>query len=115
MVGAGTVPVDYAVLYLMTSRLHVSYLISTAVAFILASILNYLLSVWCVFESGKLSRTFEFSFFLMTSLAGLAINQLSMWMLVSLCGLNYLLAKACSIGVVTVWNFVSKKKLVFLN
>ena len=115
MVGAGTVFFDYVVLYLLTSRLHVMYLISTAVAFMLASTLNYLLSVRFVFESGKLSRVFEFSFFVATSLAGLAINQLSMWLLVSLCGINYLLAKAISVVIVTVWNFVTKKKLVFLN
>jgi putative flippase GtrA len=115
LVGAGTVSVDYAVLYLMTSRMHVTYLISAAVAFMFASTLNYLLSVWCVFESGKLSRVFEFSFFLVTSLAGLVFNQLSMWLLVSLWGLNYLLAKAISILIVTAWNFFSKKKLVFSN
>ena len=115
LVGAGTVSVDYAALYAMTSRMHVGYLISTAVAFMVASTLNYLLSAWWVFESGKLSRILEFSFFVVTSLAGLVINQLSMWLLVSLCGLNYLFAKAISIVIVTVWNFVSKKKLVFLN
>ena len=115
IVGAGTVCVDYGVLYLMTSRMHVSYLISTAVAFMIASTLNYVLSVRWVFESGKLSRVFEFSFFVATSLVGLLLNQLCMWLLVFVGGLNYLFAKAISIGVVTVWNFVSKKKLVFLN
>jgi putative flippase GtrA len=115
LVGAGTVSVDYAVLYLMTSLMHITYLISTAVAFMLASTLNYVLSMLFVFDSGKFSRVFEFSFFLVTSLAGLVINQLSMWLLVSLCGFNYLLAKAISIVAVAVWNFVSKKKLVFLS
>jgi putative flippase GtrA len=41
LVGAGTVSVDYAALYAMTSRMHVGYLISTAVAFMVASTLNY--------------------------------------------------------------------------
>jgi putative flippase GtrA len=115
LVGVGTVSVDYAVLYVMTSRMHVAYLVSAAVAFMTASTLNYLLSVLWVFESGKFSLLFEFSLFVVTSLAGLAINQVSMWTLVSLCGLNYLLAKAISVVVVTIWNFVSKKKLVFVN
>lgn len=115
IVGVGTVSIDYAVLYLMTSRMHVTYVVSTAVAFMLASTLNYLLSVWYVFESGKLGMVLEFSFFLATSLAGLVINQLSMGLLVSWFGFNYLLAKPISICGVTVWNFVSKKKLVFLN
>jgi len=115
IVGAATDSVDYAVLYLMTSRMHVTYFISTAVAFMLASTLNYVLSIRYVFESGKWSRTFEFSFFLVTSLVGLVINQLSMWLLVGVCGIDYLLAKTISIVAVTVWNFASKKKLVFLG
>jgi putative flippase GtrA len=36
-----------------------------------------------------------------------------MWVLVDLFFFNYLFAKLISIGGVTVWNFVSKKKLVF--
>lgn len=115
IVGAGTVSVDYAILYLMTSQMHVNYLISTGVSFTLASTLNYLLSIRYVFESGKLSRVFEFSFFVTTTLVGLGINQVLMWLFVSVFGLYYLFAKTICFGIVTVWNFVSKKKLVFKN
>ncbi len=114
-VGITTVALDYALLYLGTSGLGISYLISAGVAFLVASACNYVLSVRYVFISGKFPKAFEFSFFLFTSAIGLGINQLVMWFLVDFAGLNYMVAKFFSIIVVTVWNFLSKKKLVFIN
>lgn len=112
-VGISTVALDYLLLYLLTEFTPLGYFFSAGVSFLLASACNYLLSVRFVFIAGRFPRSFEFSCFLLTSLAGLGLNQVMMWLLVGLAGLNYLLAKTLSIVVVTVWNFLSKKRLVF--
>jgi putative flippase GtrA len=79
----------------------------------LGSTANYLLSVRWVFIPGKFRREIEFSFFMITSLVGLVLNQLTMWFFVNVPRVNYLYAKAFAIVFVTVWNFTTKKRLVF--
>ncbi len=115
VIGVGTVMLDYATLYLLTAYGGVTYLISAAVAFMLASTCNYLLSIRWVFVPGKFSPPLEFGMFIGTSSVGLVINQLAMWVLVEFIGIGYLMAKPISIVLVTIWNFVSKKKLVFVD
>ena len=73
VVGASTVFLDFVVLYLLATQLHVGYLMSTAAAFVIASTVNYLLSIQFVFESGKFGRAIEFSYFPGTSLLGLPL------------------------------------------
>ena len=114
LVGAVTASLDYATLYLLTSRLGRGYLLSAAVGFMLGSTCNYLISVKWVFVPGKFRKEIEFSFFIFATAVGLVLNQLTMWSFVSVLGISYLYAKVVSIAVVTVWNFVSKKRLVFI-
>jgi putative flippase GtrA len=85
------------------------------VAFTTASIANYVLSVRFVFQTGSFGKSAEFTLFLVTTGIGLGLNQLTMWILVGIAGINYLLAKCASMTIVTCWNFLSKKKLVFFD
>jgi len=115
LVGGATASLDYLVLYLLTSQLGGGYLFSAAVGFMLGSTCNYLLSIRWVFVSGKFRKDLEFSFFIITSLVGLALNQLTMWFFVSVPRFNYLYAKVFAIAIVTVWNFATKKRFVFFR
>lgn len=115
LIGVFTVALDFGLLYFLTSVLSVHYLTSTFLAFLIASAVNYLLSIQFVFDQGRHGISKEYAMFLVTTLVGLGINQLAMWSLVSLAEVRYLPAKVFSLGVVTVWNFLSKKRLVFLR
>jgi putative flippase GtrA len=115
IIGAFTVSLDLGLLYVLVSIVHINYLLSAFVSSITATALNYLLSVQYVFLTGRFSRRLEFTVFLLTTGVGLGLNQLTMWTLVGLAGANYLFAKCVSLAVVTSWNFLSKKKLVFLD
>jgi putative flippase GtrA len=115
VIGLFTVAVDFAVLYTLTSGVGVNYLFSAVAAFLIASILNYWLSVRYVFEGGRFAGHVEFGYFITTSAIGLAINQSILYVLVGHLYVNYLIAKFVSIFVVLFWNFMSKKKLVFLD
>ncbi len=115
LVGSATASLDYLTLFLLTSQLGQGYLLSAAVGFMLGSICNYLLSVRWVFVPGKFRKDLEFSFFIITGLVGLALNQLTMWFFVSVPRINYLYAKVFAVVIVTVCNFLSKKRLVFVR
>jgi putative flippase GtrA len=115
LVGASTALLDYLTLFFLTSGLGSNYFYSAAVGFMLGSTTNYFLSVRWVFVPGRFRRELEFSFFIIVSVVGLALNQLTMWLFVSVPRIHYLYAKVFAIAIVTVWNFVAKKRLVFIT
>lgn len=113
VVGAATASLDYLTLYLLTDFIGCSYFLSAAIGFMLGSICNYFLSIRWVFVPGHYRQRTEFSFFILTSLAGLVLNQFIMWLCVDWFAVHYLISKLLAIFVVTGWNFVVKKTLVF--
>ncbi len=80
IVGGLTFLVDYGLLFLLTSVLDVHYLWSSAWAFIVAVIVNYYLCVFFVFHQAARSFARQVVF-VGSSLAGLGINQVCMWLL----------------------------------
>ena len=100
IVGGLTFLVDYGLLFLLTSVLDVHYLWSSAWAFIVAVIVNYYLCVFFVFHQAARSFARQVVF-VGSSLAGLGINQICMWLLVDKLALHYMLAKVVATGVVS--------------
>ena len=115
VIGACTAALDFGLLYVLVDVERLNYFYSALVAFTTASILNYLLSTRYVFLTGRFGRGPEFTIFMVTTGVGLALNQLTMWVLVGIASFNYLLAKCVSLTIVTCWNFLSKKRIVFLD
>lgn len=116
IIGVFTASLDFGAMILLIKYAGADYLLATAVGFCIGSVVNYLLSILWVFRSGRFSRRrYEFTSFIFFSLLGLGINQLSMLLLVQTGGVHYIPAKILTIGVVTAFNFVSKKYLVFLE
>ena len=97
IVGGLTFLVDYGLLFLLTSVLDVHYLWSSAWAFIVAVIVNYYLCVFFVFHQAARSFARQVVF-VGSSLAGLGINQICMWLLVDKLALHYMLAKVVATG-----------------
>lgn len=110
-VGGGCFIFEYALLYSLTEFMGISYLTSSAVAFTLSLIVNYILCVVFVFRTGKQTKE-EMALFVATSLAGLLINQVTMWILVELAGLWYMFAKVFASAVVMVWNYLTKRYIL---
>lgn len=108
IVGGLTFLVDYGLLFLLTDVLGIHYLWSSAWAFMVAVIVNYYLCVSFVFRQAARSPARQLVF-VGSSLAGLGINQLCMWLLVDKLALHYMLAKIVATGVVMIWNYVMKR------
>jgi len=115
VIGICTVVLDFGLLYVLVNVEGLNYFLSALVSFTTASTVNYLLSAQYGFLAGRFGKAPEFTIFMLTTVVGLGLNQFTMWVLVGIAGINYLLAKCVSLTIVTCWNFISKKKLVFLD
>lgn len=101
---------DIGTLVVLTSGLHVHYLISATVAFVIGTIVNYFLSTRWVFRSSG-RKSLEFFLFTLIGFGGLCLNNLILWALVSKGGVFYLFAKFVSVSVVLFWSFLLRKLL----
>ncbi len=110
VVGVIAFVIDYTVLLVLTEVAGIHYLLSSAVAFLVSVIFNYILSVTFVFETDKSrSKGAQFSLFAVMSAGGLGINQLMMWLVSDVMFIPYQLSKFLATAVVMVYNFVTRK------
>jgi len=113
LVGGFTAGIDFLLLVGLVEIFLLHYLAASGTAFVIAVTINYYLSRQWVFWGGKYSNMVEFIGFFATSGAGLALNQLIMWFFVDTIHLDYKLTKIISIAIVTIWNYLTKKFLIF--
>lgn len=111
IVGGGCFLLEYVLLYMLTEFAGIPYLTSSAIAFLISLLVNYLLCVTVVFHTGKRMKMEMFLFFA-TSAAGLGINQMTMWFFVEIAGLWYMFAKVIASGIVMIWNYATKRYIL---
>ena len=111
-VGGGCFIVDYGLLYGLTEFFSFHYLYSSAIAFTVSVILNYWLCVKYVFIGASRQTPRQAAIFIGSSIAGLFLNQLSMWFLVEMVSLHYMVSKLIAAALVTVWNYIFKRRAV---
>ena len=90
--------------------------LSTAIASLLAGLLNYALSAIWVFHKTekKASKSLlQFAIFTLIGAVGLAINIGITTMLTNYCGVYYLISNTIAQIVVFFFNFFMRKKIVF--
>lgn len=100
--------VDYGLLYILTEYVGLNYFLSSALSFTAAVMINYIICQLFVFKNSK-NGLRQLTLFAGASLAGLVLNQICMWLLVEVLEIYYLLAKLFATGIVTLWNYFSKK------
>lgn len=93
------------------------YLLANLVGLLAGLVFNYALSILWVFSACK--RTFEkkkvaeFTLFALVGLAGVGINQLLMYLMVDGLGLDEMLSKIIAAVLVLMWNFGTRKFMLF--
>lgn len=118
--------VEIAVLILLKGRLGIDTLIATPIAFLVSVILNYLLCVVWVFRGTKNRGTGAKAGFLITSLIGLGLNELLMFLFRLILGEDkpilmlgnrlinmYILNKCLATLIVMIWNYFSKRAVLY--
>jgi putative flippase GtrA len=83
-------------------------------SFVLATAVNYVLSVQHVFESGvRYSRRNEITLVFLVSAIGLVINQTALWVLIESYDLDELVSKVLASGSVFFWNYSARNSHIF--
>lgn len=114
LVGGAAFAVDFGLLWALTDGCGVNYLLSASISFVAGLTVNYLLSVWWVFNLHALNSRFaEFAAFGLIGLLGLGLNETIVWCATEIMGLHYLTSKIVSAVVVFFWNFLARKYLLF--
>ena len=102
--------VDYGFLLLFTEICGLHVLLSTLLAFVIANVVNYLLSMKFVFERKEnFNRVAEFLIFFLFSVIGLGLTELIMWLGTDVFAWDYRLVKILATAIVMVFNFITKK------
>lgn len=91
-------------------------IIGTGVGFIVGLLANYIMSILFVFnEKGKSKSTKGFIIFTILSAIGLGINLAGMYIGFDLLGWNQWLVKVIVTIIVLIYNYISKRLLLFKN
>ena len=110
VVGGTALLIDYGVMIALTELWGINYLISSGISFVVSVIYNYILSVRWVFEVDENGdKRKEFVIFIVLSLIGLGLNQLLMWVFVSMIHIFYMVAKIIVTAIVMLYNFITRK------
>ena len=111
-VGGVSFLMDYAILFALTEFAGVYYLYSSAISFSVTVVFNYWLCVVYVFKDARKQSTKRAIIFFGTGAIGLLLNQICMWFFVAVAGVHYMLAKIFATIIVTIWNYLTKRKAV---
>ncbi|MGO9378765.1 MAG: glycosyltransferase [Dissulfurispiraceae bacterium] len=113
VVGCTGTAIDVGSLYLFVEFLHIHLLLATAMSFTLAVINNFALNKYWTFQyrSGNIRK--QLIKFLIVSITGLVLTELSMALLVYNLKIWYMASKLITSGLVLMWNFLANKYWTF--
>lgn len=113
-VGGAATAVDLSLFALLVHGFGLPYLPVGATTFIIATALNYVLSIYFVFESGaRFRRPHEVALVFAVSGVGLLLNQAILYIGVEMFSLVPIVAKLFATGIVFFWNYSARAYFVF--
>lgn len=117
--------IEFLCLVLLKERFGLDTLIATPIAFLVSVVANYYLCVRWVFQDAKAPKNAAKAGFLVTSVTGLFLNELLMYLfriawgedtvlftVFSLTVTLYMLNKVLSTLIVMVWNYFTKRHIL---
>jgi len=105
---------DVLTMVALVSGLGWHYLVGNACSYTLGTWVNYAISVWWVFSTRNVTnRSLELAVFFAAGIAGLGVSEAAMFGGVEWVGLHYVPAKIVATGCHFVFNFTSRKLLLF--
>ena len=95
--------------------LHLNNYWATSVGFVAGIIITYLLSIFWVFDERRMKNTlFEVLIFVAIGIVGLGLMNFFMWIFtVQMAIPNDFVCNLLSTSLVTLWNFIAKKYILF--
>ncbi len=104
-VGVCTFTFDLILLFLFIDVLHIHYVFSASIAFIIATSTNYVISRRYVFPGSERSVHEAYLIFVSIGGVGLLFIASLMYLLVGVFGLHYMVSRVMVASVVGVWNY----------
>lgn len=113
-VGGVAFVVDFGLLFILTDKIGLYYLLSATISFVCGLLINYALSIRWVFSKRRLSDTrVEFLIFGIIGVIGIVVNNTIIWCGVEIAGLHYLWSKIIAALAVLLWNFIARRQTLF--
>lgn len=113
LVGASGGALHVGTLWALVEKAGLPVLPATTAGFVVAVVNNFIWNRLWTFRSRERNVRLQFTRFLAVSLCGLAINNLSMALAISLAGWSYLWAQLATMGLVWAWNFFANTYWTF--
>ncbi len=111
-IGGFAAIVNIGMLFVFTHFIHLYYLMSNILSFVLGLIVNYLLSKKFVFqEDTSISQSKEFVMYTIIGVIGLGIDTMFVWLFTDIIKIYYMISKLISTAIVFIWNFGARKIL----
>jgi putative flippase GtrA len=113
-VGGVSATLDTLIFFIFAKLLGFDYLVVASFGFMIATLVNYCLSVRLVFRSGvRFSRTQEFFLVYLASAISLLVNLMVLYIMVSMMQLELIFSKLTATASVFIWNFVVRNFFIF--
>lgn len=92
-------------------------LISAALSFVISLVIHYFLASMWVFRGHGITNSKAHAtaglLFVITNVVGLGVNELAMWIGVTLLAFHYIFVKLVATAVVMAWNYTCQKFFIF--
>ncbi len=112
--GGSAAVVDLGCLYVLTDVFHLWYLLSAALAFVLAFGVSFSLQKFWTFDDRALDVIHrQLALYMLLAIVGLGLNTVAMYGLVDHAGLHYLMAQIIASACIAVMNFFVYKHVIF--
>ena len=114
IVGGLATIVEWSGFWIFFDMLHIQYLLATALAFAFSTFANWLFGRILVFRgTQQQSLLKEIASIYLTSLGGLMLNLIIMYVMVDFIGIAEMIAKITATVLVFSYNYIIRKKLIY--
>lgn len=114
VVGGVAAATDFLIFAVFAKWWGYNYLLVGVIGFVIATAVNYFLSIRFVFQTGVQFRfRDEISLVFLISFIALGINQLVLYIGIGMLGWEMLFTKLCATASTFVWNFGLRSRFVF--
>jgi putative flippase GtrA len=113
-VGGIAAAVDITIFFVFAKLFGFNYLTVGACGFVIATLVNYVLSIRYVFESGaRFEKKYELMFVYIVSILGLLWHQAVLYACVDVLKIELMLSKLIATATVFFWNYGSRRYWIF--